>query len=241
MLRSQHFGSELPLLVGRGSYGLKPRIDFARENFEHLRVLLSHETNAVLARANRYPGILDREQVVPISCGDADGLSALLGAASPDLALASDASDSLPLPDHDGAKINWIDFSAIHTFAVAKPNFATVHSEGIASSSAFPRQTYVPTNYIGDPKIIDVRMHTDSGNVHARMQKSCSNHNCTSQKGSDHYALWAKSATEEIRHGFKVIDLFVRGFLNRESFSANVFIGGALTKLLYALGFGRMR
>ncbi|XP_072929554.1 uncharacterized protein [Epargyreus clarus] len=33
--------------------------------------------------------------------GEHDGLSALLGAASPDLALASDASDSLPLPDHD--------------------------------------------------------------------------------------------------------------------------------------------
>ncbi|XP_049877964.1 uncharacterized protein LOC126375150 isoform X2 [Pectinophora gossypiella] len=33
--------------------------------------------------------------------GDHDGLSALLGSASPDLALASDASDSLPLPDHD--------------------------------------------------------------------------------------------------------------------------------------------
>ncbi|XP_075982974.1 uncharacterized protein LOC142981154 isoform X2 [Anticarsia gemmatalis] len=33
--------------------------------------------------------------------GEHDGLSALLGSASPDLALASDASDSLPLPDHD--------------------------------------------------------------------------------------------------------------------------------------------
>lgn len=35
------------------------------------------------------------------SDGDHEGLSALLGAASPDLALASDASDSLPLPDND--------------------------------------------------------------------------------------------------------------------------------------------
>ncbi|CAH0728513.1 unnamed protein product, partial [Brenthis ino] len=33
--------------------------------------------------------------------GEHDGLTALLGASSPDLALASDASDSLPLPDHD--------------------------------------------------------------------------------------------------------------------------------------------
>ncbi|XP_037876150.1 uncharacterized protein LOC105841398 isoform X1 [Bombyx mori] len=33
--------------------------------------------------------------------GEQDGLTALLAAASPDLALASDASDSLPLPDHD--------------------------------------------------------------------------------------------------------------------------------------------
>ncbi|RVE54322.1 hypothetical protein evm_001149 [Chilo suppressalis] len=33
--------------------------------------------------------------------GEHDGLSALLGASSPDLALASDASDSLPIPDHD--------------------------------------------------------------------------------------------------------------------------------------------
>ncbi|XP_063628011.1 uncharacterized protein LOC134799522 isoform X1 [Cydia splendana] len=33
--------------------------------------------------------------------GDHDELSALLGAASPELGLASDASDSLPLPDHD--------------------------------------------------------------------------------------------------------------------------------------------
>ncbi|KPI92229.1 Zinc finger protein 541 [Papilio xuthus] len=33
--------------------------------------------------------------------GEHEGLTALLGSASPDLALASDASDSLPLPDHD--------------------------------------------------------------------------------------------------------------------------------------------
>ncbi|XP_037294147.1 uncharacterized protein LOC119189197 [Manduca sexta] len=33
--------------------------------------------------------------------GEHDGLTAFLGAASPDLALASDASDSLPMPDHD--------------------------------------------------------------------------------------------------------------------------------------------
>ncbi|XP_068619111.1 zinc finger protein 541 [Battus philenor] len=33
--------------------------------------------------------------------GEHDGLTALLGSASPDLALASDASDSLPLSDHD--------------------------------------------------------------------------------------------------------------------------------------------
>ncbi|CAB3249302.1 unnamed protein product [Arctia plantaginis] len=33
--------------------------------------------------------------------GEHDGLTALLGSTSPDLALASDASDSLPLPDHD--------------------------------------------------------------------------------------------------------------------------------------------
>ncbi|CAK1583749.1 unnamed protein product [Parnassius mnemosyne] len=33
--------------------------------------------------------------------GEHDGLTALLGSASPDLALASDASNSLPLPDHD--------------------------------------------------------------------------------------------------------------------------------------------
>ncbi|XP_046971231.1 zinc finger protein 541 [Vanessa cardui] len=33
--------------------------------------------------------------------GEHDGLTALLGAPSPDLALASDASDSLPMPDHD--------------------------------------------------------------------------------------------------------------------------------------------
>nr|XP_021186340.2 zinc finger protein 541 isoform X1 [Helicoverpa armigera] len=33
--------------------------------------------------------------------GEHGGLSALLGSSSPDLALASDASDSLPLPDHD--------------------------------------------------------------------------------------------------------------------------------------------
>ncbi|KAH9636449.1 hypothetical protein HF086_006264 [Spodoptera exigua] len=36
--------------------------------------------------------------------GEHGGLSALLGAASPDLALASDASDSLPLPDHDNGQ-----------------------------------------------------------------------------------------------------------------------------------------
>ncbi|KAL4717947.1 hypothetical protein ACJJTC_001365 [Scirpophaga incertulas] len=33
--------------------------------------------------------------------GEHEGFGALLGAASPDLALASDASDSLPIPDHD--------------------------------------------------------------------------------------------------------------------------------------------
>ncbi|XP_026494312.2 zinc finger protein 541 isoform X1 [Vanessa tameamea] len=33
--------------------------------------------------------------------GEHDGLTALLGASSPDLALASDASDSLPMPDND--------------------------------------------------------------------------------------------------------------------------------------------
>lgn len=36
--------------------------------------------------------------------GEHDGLTALLGSTSPDLALASDASDSLPLPDHDNGK-----------------------------------------------------------------------------------------------------------------------------------------
>ncbi|CAH2045181.1 unnamed protein product, partial [Iphiclides podalirius] len=33
--------------------------------------------------------------------GDHEGLTAIFGSASPDLALASDASDSLPMPDHD--------------------------------------------------------------------------------------------------------------------------------------------
>ncbi|CAG4954222.1 unnamed protein product [Parnassius apollo] len=33
--------------------------------------------------------------------GEQDGLTALLGSASPELVLASDTSDSLPLPDHE--------------------------------------------------------------------------------------------------------------------------------------------
>ncbi|CAH2245068.1 jg15906 [Pararge aegeria aegeria] len=36
--------------------------------------------------------------------GEHNGLTALLGASSPDLALASDASNSLPLPDFDNAE-----------------------------------------------------------------------------------------------------------------------------------------
>lgn len=36
--------------------------------------------------------------------GDSDGLTALFGASSPDLTMASDGSDSLPLPDHDNGE-----------------------------------------------------------------------------------------------------------------------------------------
>ncbi|CAG4957462.1 unnamed protein product [Colias eurytheme] len=54
-----------------------------------------------LAIACHEPELLAELLHAAADIGEHDGLTALLGAASPDLALASDASDSLPLPDND--------------------------------------------------------------------------------------------------------------------------------------------
>ncbi|XP_041969431.1 uncharacterized protein LOC121726239 isoform X2 [Aricia agestis] len=54
-----------------------------------------------------------------VDIGEHEGLTALLGAASPDLALASDASDSLPLPDDHDCTSSMSSMSGVTTVSVS--------------------------------------------------------------------------------------------------------------------------